>query len=53
MALIGEKCVACRRDSLRVTDGEIAELHPQVSDWQLTETNGVKRLERDIQATGL
>ena len=52
MALIGEKCVACRRDSPRVTDGEIAELHPEVSDWQLTDADGVKRLERSFKLHG-
>lgn len=46
MPLIQEKCVACRRDSPKVTDAEIAELHPQVSGWQLKEVDGVKRLER-------
>lgn len=46
MTLVREKCVACRRDSPRVTDEEIAELHPQVPEWQLTEVDGIKRLER-------
>ena len=46
MTLVREKCVACRRDSPRVTDEEIAELQPQVTDWELTETDGIKRLER-------
>jgi 4a-hydroxytetrahydrobiopterin dehydratase len=44
--LTQEKCVACRRDSPKVTDAEVAELHPQVLDWQLKEVDGVKRLER-------
>ncbi len=46
MTLVREKCVACRRDSPRVTDAEIRELHPQVPEWQLTEVDGIKRLER-------
>ena len=46
MALTQEKCVACRRDSPRVTEEEIAELHPQVGDWELTDTDGIKRLQR-------
>jgi 4a-hydroxytetrahydrobiopterin dehydratase len=29
-----------------VTDEEIAELHPQVPDWELVEENGIKRLRR-------
>lgn len=45
-ALSGERCVACRRDAPTVTDEEIAELHPQVSDWELIEVDGVKRLRR-------
>ena len=47
--LTGEKCVACRRDSPRVTDQEVAELHPQVPDWELTETDGIKRLQRTFR----
>ena len=49
MTLGRERCVACRRDSPRVTDEEIAELHPQVVDWQLTEVDGIKRLERSFR----
>jgi 4a-hydroxytetrahydrobiopterin dehydratase len=40
------KCVACRRDAPTVTDAEIAELHPQIPDWELQELDGVKRLRR-------
>ena len=40
------RCVACNRDAPTVTDDEIAELHPQVSDWNLLERGGIKRLER-------
>ena len=49
MALERERCVACRRDSPRVTEEEIAELHPFAPDWSLTETDGVRRLERDFR----
>jgi len=45
-ALTAEKCVACRRDAPTVTDAEIAELHPQVPDWELVELDGIKRLRR-------
>jgi 4a-hydroxytetrahydrobiopterin dehydratase len=45
-ALTGEKCVACRRDAPTVTDAEIAELQPQIPDWELIEIDGVKRLRR-------
>ncbi|MCI0488805.1 MAG: 4a-hydroxytetrahydrobiopterin dehydratase [Blastocatellia bacterium] len=40
------KCVACRRDAPLVTDEEIAELHPQVSEWEIVERDRIKRLER-------
>ncbi len=39
-------CVACRADSPRVTDAEIAEYKPQVPNWQIVERDGEKRLER-------
>ena len=44
--LIQERCVACRADSPHVTDDEVAELHPQVSDWKLIEENGIRKLDR-------
>jgi 4a-hydroxytetrahydrobiopterin dehydratase len=44
--LASGKCVACRRDEPTLTDSEISELHPQVTDWQIKEEDGVKRLER-------
>ena len=44
-----EKCVACRRDSPRVTDEEIAELHPMIADWELTEQDSIPRLERTFR----
>jgi len=40
------KCVACRKGEPTVTEAEIAELHPQVADWQIVEREGIKRLER-------
>ena len=45
-SLIGMKCVACRKGEPTVTDAEIAELHPQVPEWQVVEGEGIKRLER-------
>jgi 4a-hydroxytetrahydrobiopterin dehydratase len=39
-------CVACRRDAPTVTDEEIAELRPQVPDWELLEVDGILRLRR-------
>ena len=40
------KCVACRKGAPTVTDAEIAEFHPQVSDWDILELDGIKRLRR-------
>ena len=40
------KCVACRADAPTVTEDEIAQLHPQVPDWELVEEDGIKRLRR-------
>ena len=39
-------CVACRADSPRVTDAEVAEFKPQIPDWQIVERDGIPRLER-------
>ena len=44
--LAREKCVACRRDSPRATDAEIAELSPAIPDWTMLELEGVPRLQR-------
>ena len=44
--LSAERCVACRRDSPRVTEAEIAELRREVPDWQLREHDSIARLER-------
>ncbi len=44
--LSAERCVACRRDSPRVTETEVAELKRQIPDWELVERDGIARLER-------
>ncbi len=44
--LTAESCVACRRDAPTVSDAEIAELLPQIPDWELVELDGIKRLRR-------
>ena len=41
-----EKCVACRRDSPHVTQDEINQLLPQVSDWSLVDEDGIRKLDR-------
>ena len=40
------KCVACRSGEPALADSQIVEFQPQVSEWQVTEVDGVKRLER-------
>ena len=47
--LAREKCVACRSDSPHVTDLEIAELHPQVSEWNIKEEDGIRKLQRTFR----
>jgi 4a-hydroxytetrahydrobiopterin dehydratase len=44
--IAAERCVACRKDSPRVTDAEIAELKPQIPEWNIVERDGIPRLER-------
>jgi 4a-hydroxytetrahydrobiopterin dehydratase len=44
--LTSEKCTACRRDSPRVTEGEVAVLKPLVPEWKLVDREGIERLER-------
>lgn len=43
------KCVACRGDEPKLTEDEIAELKPDVPEWQVIEVDGVKRLERSFK----
>jgi 4a-hydroxytetrahydrobiopterin dehydratase len=40
------KCIACRKGEPTVTDEEIAEFRPQLPDWDISEVDGVKRLEK-------
>ena len=40
------RCVACRRDAPTVTDTELAELKPQIPEWELVERDGIRRLRR-------
>jgi 4a-hydroxytetrahydrobiopterin dehydratase len=49
-ALTQMKCVACRKDAPTLSDAEIAELRPQVPDWELVELDGIKRLRRVFSA---
>ena len=49
MALSTERCVACRRDSPRVTEEEKTELCPQVPKWVMTKADGVEKVEREYK----
>jgi 4a-hydroxytetrahydrobiopterin dehydratase len=40
------RCTACRGDEPTLTDAEIAQMHPQVPEWQVVQREGIKRLER-------
>ncbi len=44
--LMRMKCVACHGGEPTLTDKEIADLLPQVSEWKIVEQDGVKHLER-------
>jgi len=44
--LNNEKCEACRRDSPSVTNEEVAQLQPEIPDWELTHENGIPKLDR-------
>jgi 4a-hydroxytetrahydrobiopterin dehydratase len=45
-ALTGMRCVACRKGEPTLSDAEIAAIHPQISEWEVLEIDGVKRLRR-------
>jgi 4a-hydroxytetrahydrobiopterin dehydratase len=44
--LTEQKCVACRIGAPKVNETEIAELKPQVPDWQIASKDDIPRLER-------
>ena len=44
-----EGCVACRADSPRVTDEDVAELHPIVPEWRISEEEGMPHLDRTFK----
>ena len=44
--LTEQRCTACRRDAPKVSEAEIAELTPQIPDWELLEEDGIPRLRR-------
>ncbi len=44
--LYQERCVACRRDSPSVTEEEVNQLRPVVSEWDLLDDDGIPKLDR-------
>lgn len=42
----GMKCEVCRVEAPRVTDEELAELRTEVPGWDVTEAEGVRRLQK-------
>ena len=44
--LAAGKCVACRAGEPTLTDAEIEDLLLHVHGWEITEVNGMKRLEK-------
>ena len=44
--LTAEKCVACRAGAPIVTEAEIRELQPQISEWAMIEEDGIPKLDR-------
>jgi 4a-hydroxytetrahydrobiopterin dehydratase len=40
------KCVPCQGGEPPLLDDEIQTFYPQVSDWEVVEREGIKRLER-------
>jgi len=47
--LTQETCVACNKNSPKVTVEEIHELKPQIPDWLLTDNDGILLLQRLYQ----
>jgi 4a-hydroxytetrahydrobiopterin dehydratase len=47
--LTQERCVACRKDSPRVTNAEVATLTPQISAWKIVEQHQIPRLARTFR----
>jgi 4a-hydroxytetrahydrobiopterin dehydratase len=45
-ALVGMRCIPCRKGEPSLTVAEIAALHPQFPDWELIELDGIQRLRR-------
>jgi 4a-hydroxytetrahydrobiopterin dehydratase len=48
-ALQESRCTACRADAPRVTEEEVAELKPQIPEWEVVDRDGTLRLERNFR----
>lgn len=46
MSLTSEKCDACRVGAPKVTETEVAELRPQIPEWEIVNVDGIDRLRR-------
>jgi 4a-hydroxytetrahydrobiopterin dehydratase len=46
--LARQTCVACRRDAPTLSDDEIAELQPDVGEWEVVRIDGINRLRRSF-----
>lgn len=44
--LAAGQCEACRVGAPQVSDAEMAELLPQIPQWQVVERDGIRQLER-------
>ena len=44
--LNNETCEACRRDSPSVTDEEVAQLKPELPDWEMINEDDIPKLDR-------
>ena len=44
--LTEQKCEACRAGAPSVTPEEIAQIHPQVPEWQIINEGGIPKLDR-------
>jgi len=45
-SIADQTCEACRADAPKLTEAQIAELSPEVPQWQLVEEAGEQRLRR-------
>ena len=41
-----DKCIACSKGALPISEAEMAELKPQIPEWQILICDGMPRLER-------